>query len=91
MDFPGEVAAAIATNEVLVHGWDIARASGQPCDWPPELVEAAVAFVAPLAAQNPEGVPGMFGPARPARDRNSFSQLLALTGRDSDWRPSRTR
>jgi uncharacterized protein (TIGR03086 family) len=88
MDFPGEVAAAIATNEVIVHGWDIARASGQSCSWPPELVEAAVAFVSPLAVQNPKGVPGMFGPPEPADGRTPFNRLLALTGRDPDWQPS---
>src|SRR4051812_809519 len=37
-DLPGEVAGVIALNEVLVHGWDIAAASGQPWDCAPELV-----------------------------------------------------
>ena len=30
VDFPGEVAGMVALTEVVVHGWDLARATGQP-------------------------------------------------------------
>ena len=30
LDFPGEVVGVIALDELVVHGWDIPRASGQP-------------------------------------------------------------
>ena len=88
LDLPGEVVGAIAADEVIVHGWDIAVASGQTCDWPSELVEAAIGFVEPLASQNPEGLPGMFGPAVPLGDgARPLDRLLGMTGRDPDWRP----
>ncbi|WP_442737843.1 TIGR03086 family metal-binding protein [Streptomyces pseudogriseolus] len=30
VDMPGEVTAAVALDELVVHGWDLARATGQP-------------------------------------------------------------
>lgn len=46
VDLPGEVACIVALDEVIVHGWDIAVASGQSfaCD-DPSLVRAAYEFV----------------------------------------------
>jgi uncharacterized protein (TIGR03086 family) len=41
-DFPGEVTGVIALDEVVVHGWDIAAASGQQFRCEPHLLEAAV-------------------------------------------------
>src|SRR4051794_32919435 len=62
-DLPGEVAGVIALDEVVVHGWDIAVASGQAWDCPPELAQAAYGFVQPTASEHPDGTPGLFGPA----------------------------
>ncbi len=30
VELPGEVAGAVALNELVVHGWDLARSTGQP-------------------------------------------------------------
>ncbi len=88
MDLPGPVAASIAIDEVIVHGWDLAVATDQVAEWPDPLVEAAVTFVEPTASQNPEGIPGMFGAARPWEPTDPpLDRLLALTGRDRAWRP----
>src|SRR5207248_426338 len=40
VELPGEVAGVVALDELVVHGWDVARASGQPYDPDPDLVEA---------------------------------------------------
>jgi uncharacterized protein (TIGR03086 family) len=40
-DVPGEVALAIHTVETIVHGWDLARATGQPTEIEPELCAVA--------------------------------------------------
>ena len=32
IDLPGEVAGLVALDEVVIHGWDVARATGQPFD-----------------------------------------------------------
>ena len=70
VDMPGEVAGRVATNEVLVHGWDLAAAIRHEYSADAALVEAALEFVEPTASQNPDGVPGLFGPPlkhRPGR------------------------
>jgi uncharacterized protein (TIGR03086 family) len=86
IDLPGEIAGAVALDEVIVHGWDIAVASGQSFEWDPELVGAALEFVAVTAAGNPEGTPGLFGPpVSVSPDASIFDRLLGLTGRDLSW------
>ena len=85
-DVPSEIAGVIALNEVIVHSWDIAAATGQPFDCDAELVEAAAGFVRPTATANPDGVPGLFGPAVAVPDDASpLDQLLGLTGRHPTW------
>lgn len=87
-DLPGEVAGVIALDEVVVHGWDIAVASGQPFGCEQALLEAAYGFVQPTAEQNPTGVPGLFGPAVPVPpDAELLDRLIGMTGRDPAWRP----
>jgi uncharacterized protein (TIGR03086 family) len=86
-DLPAEVAAVVALNEVIVHGWDIAVASGQTFSCEPALVEAAYGFVRPTVAQNPGGTPGLFGPPVAVPDNETLlARLLGLTGRDPAWR-----
>jgi len=88
LDLPGEVAGLVAVNEVLVHGWDIAGASGQAFAAEPQLVEAATEFVHMAVAQNPRGTPGLFGPpVAVADDASPLDRLIGLTGRDPGWRP----
>ena len=87
LELPAPVAAAAGLNEVLVHGWDLAVATGQP--FPADdgsLTEAgatALAWVRSVAEQNPEGTPGLFGPPVPVPDNASpLHRLVGLTGRD---------
>jgi uncharacterized protein (TIGR03086 family) len=87
VELPGAVAGLVALDEVLVHGWDIAAATGQDYDCGPELAEGALGFVRGAVAQNPEGSPGLFGPPVPVPESApAFDQLLGLTGRDPSWR-----
>lgn len=86
VQMPGQVAALVAINEVVVHGWDIAAATGQPYDVTPELVAAAHTFVQASVAQNPDGTPGLFGPPVGVPDDASpTDRLIGLTGRDPAW------
>ncbi len=85
-DLPGELAGVIALDEVIVHGWDIAVASGQSFRCDPELVAAALGFVQPTVEQSPQGSPGLFGPPVPVPDgAPPLDRLLRLTGRDPAW------
>ncbi|GIH94649.1 TIGR03086 family metal-binding protein [Planobispora siamensis] len=87
---PGAVAGAAALDEVVVHGWDLAVATGQ--SYPgadPALAEVlgtAYRWVGTIAAEQPEGSPGLFGPPVPVPDDAPLmDRLLGLTGRDPHW------
>ena len=84
IDLPGETAGIVALDELVIHGWDVARASGQPygCDDP--SLQAVHAFVSQFAEE--DSPPGLFGPRVPvADDRPLLDRVLGLTGRDPDW------
>ncbi|NKZ06889.1 TIGR03086 family metal-binding protein [Actinomadura latina] len=91
IDLPGEQAGNVALNELVVHGWDIARATGRPYDVGEDEIEACLAFVAPAVEQSGgKGVPGLFGPAVDApADASSLDRLIAMTGRTPTWTPDR--
>ena len=88
IDLPAEVAGLVALDEVVVHGWDIAVASGQRFTCEPHLLEAAHGCVQAGVGENPQGTPGLFGPPVPvADDAPLLDRLIGLTGRDPGWRP----
>ena len=87
VDMPGEVAGLVALDEVVVHGWDIARASGQELHLPDAQLEGALAFVQASVDESPEGTPGLFGPPVPVPDDAPLlDRLIGLTGRDPHWK-----
>jgi uncharacterized protein (TIGR03086 family) len=43
-DLPGEFAARMLAGDVLIHGWDLARATGQDVDWNQELAADVLAW-----------------------------------------------
>ena len=84
VDLPGEIAGSVALAEVVIHGWDIARAIGQPYECDPATVQACLAH---LAQFDTSGTEGMFGPAVPiADDAPDLDRVIALSGRDPAWR-----
>lgn len=89
VDLPGEVAGLVALDEVVVHGWDVARASGQPYDVPEEELEAVLRFVAPFSEPGQEAArEGLFGPVVAVPDDAPLlDRVLGLTGRDPSWAP----
>ena len=83
VSLPGEMAASVAIDEVIVHGWDLATATGQYFEADPELLQVAYSFVQDSVEQNPAGTPGLFGPPVPVPDDAPLlHRLLGLTGRD---------
>ncbi|MGI8752325.1 MAG: TIGR03086 family metal-binding protein [Acidimicrobiales bacterium] len=88
LDLPGEIAGIVALDEVVVHGWDIAMASGQSFSCQPDLVAVAYEFVQSAVAQNPDGSARLFGPPVPVpEDAPLLDRLLGLAGRDPAWSP----
>lgn len=95
VEMPGSVAGLVALEELVVHGWDLARATGQPYDVDEPTLEVVRALVADFApADDPEQplvddgtLP--FGRAVPVPDdAPTLDQVVALTGRDPAWQPS---
>lgn len=85
VDLPGDVAGLVALDEVVLHGWDLARATGQAY----EADEAtAVALLPFVSGFDPGGTPGLFGPALDvSAESPAFDQVLARAGRDPGWTP----
>lgn len=85
VDLPAEVMGNVALAEVVLHGWDVARAVGAPYDSDPATLKACQAH---LAQFDPAGTEGMFGPAVPtADDASDLDKVVARSGRDPAWRP----
>ena len=86
VDLPGQVAALVALDELVVHGWDLAVATGQPFAPSDDDVRAAMSFVSSFDAPR-DG--NLFGPIVPVdASASPLDQLLGLTGRDPSWQPT---
>lgn len=85
VEMPAAMVAVVALDELVLHGWDLARALDRPYEPDPASVAACHGFVASMA--RPEGVPGLFGPPVPVDPAaGAFDKLLGLSGRDPAWR-----
>lgn len=89
VELPGEVAGLVALDELVVHGWDVARASGQPYDVDPGSLEAVHGFVAQFSEPGQEAArAGLFGPVVDVPDDAPWlDRVIGLTGRDPAWSP----
>jgi uncharacterized protein (TIGR03086 family) len=78
---PGPAVLHLRTVEALVHGWDLARATGQPVTFPDALVEQELAFSRDLLGRLPGGR-SPFAPPRPVPDdAPAIDRLAGLLGR----------
>ena len=85
---PGAAMGVVALNEVLVHGWDLAVATGQAYDVDPAAAQRCLEFTVESAAIAPEMRDAIFGPVVPVPDDAPvFDRLLGQTGRDPAWKP----
>jgi len=84
VDLPGDVAGLVALNEVVVHGWDLARASQQAFDPGPEAIAAVHEFLAQARADG--GPSPIFGPVVPVpADAPLLDRAIGLSGRHPRW------
>jgi len=85
-EMPGSMVASLVLADLVVHGWDLATATGQPVRADDRVVAAVHEFCVSMADQG--RAMGAFGaevpvpPSAPLLDRT-----LGLTGRDPNWTP----
>ena len=86
VDLPGQVAGLVALDELVLHGWDLARSTGQDYRLDEQTAAVCLEFVSGF---DPAGTPGMFGPAVPVDgDAPVLDRVVARSGRDPAWSPS---
>ena len=69
--------------DLLAHGWDLAKATGQAGHLPEDLAAQALTFA--RGQISPESRPGRFAPAQDAsEDAPAIDQLVAFLGRPLD-------
>ncbi|MGP4100060.1 TIGR03086 family metal-binding protein [Nonomuraea sp. KM90] len=86
---PAAQIAVVALDELVLHGWDLARATGQPFTCSPADTAAVLEFTTAAAApEQAAGREGLFGPVvEVPEDAPPFDRALGLAGRDPGWTP----
>jgi len=86
---PAEVMGSVALNELVIHGWDLAHATGQPYELDEEPAAASLAFTAQSAEPGQEASrEGIFGPVIDVPDDAPvLHRALGFSGRDPAWTP----
>ncbi|MGA5320606.1 TIGR03086 family metal-binding protein [Streptomyces seoulensis] len=86
VDLPGGIAGAVAADELVIHGWDLARALNLP--YTPDLPALASAYGFLLAAaEDPDRGNGLFGPVIEVPPNSPLlTRAVGLSGRDPEWR-----
>ena len=75
----------VATNEITIHGWDLARATGQSYVCDPATARALVGFLGQAGGGDGEG---LFGPVVDVPpDASPLDRAVGLCGRDPSWTP----
>lgn len=89
VDLPAEVAGLVVLDELVVHAWDVARASGLPYTVDDPTLQAVHTFITNFAAPGEESLrDGIFGPIVEVPSESPLlDQVVALTGRNPGWTP----
>ncbi|WP_345559130.1 TIGR03086 family metal-binding protein [Nonomuraea rosea] len=84
MGLPMPALAHMYLVDMVVHGWDLARATGQEYEPDPEAVSRALHFTGQMVEMGRQR--GAFGPPVPVpADAPPFDRLLGIIGRDPSW------
>lgn len=83
-EMPADMIGGMMLGELVVHGWDLARATGQHPRWSHPVLEYTLDMVAKTAEQGRQM--GVYGPEVPVPDAAPLlDRILGLTGRDPHW------
>ena len=86
IDMPGEIAGIVATDELVVHGWDLARATSQDFQVDDDAAAAALGFYSMFGDADRGDA---FGPAVDvAESASTLDRVVAASGRDPNWMPN---
>jgi uncharacterized protein (TIGR03086 family) len=83
-EFPAERFLGLATSETFVHGWDLASATGQPCDLDAKLAEQLLATareVMPASFRGPDTTAPFAPEVEAPPDASPAVRLAAFLGR----------
>ncbi len=85
-EMPAGFAATMFATDLVIHGWDLARATGQDYRVDDDTAEMTYRFVAETAEQGRSM--GIFGePVPVAEEAPALDRALGLSGRDPGWVP----
>ncbi len=89
---PAEAMGVVALDELVMHGWDLARATGQDFHCDEASAAAVLEFTSQSAAPEFAGQrEGLFGPVVPVpADAPVLDRALGFAGRDPGWTPAGT-
>jgi uncharacterized protein (TIGR03086 family) len=88
MGLPQRTLGLMMVVDLVVHGWDLALATGQPYEVGEPLLAATAEFLDTMGDMGRQM--GAFGPVVVVGDGTGrLGRLLALTGRDPAWRAGR--
>ena len=81
---PAPAVGELGLIELLLHGWDVARATGQSLEVSDELGAELLRCLKPTLDQGRQFE--VYGPEVPvAADASPFTRALGVSGRDPDW------
>jgi uncharacterized protein (TIGR03086 family) len=88
-DTPGEVCGLVCIDELVVHAWDLARATGQSYDCDQASLEGSLQFLGHFQVPGQEAPPGSpFGTVIEVPDAAPLlDRVVGMTGRDPAWTP----
>jgi uncharacterized protein (TIGR03086 family) len=85
LQLPAEFAGTIALDELIIHGWDLAKATGLPAGYDGPELEAVYALLQNVRSG---GIEGLFGPVVAVPSGASpLDTVVGLAGRDPSWLP----
>lgn len=86
VQMPATMIGHMALTELLMHGWDLARATGQQVDYGADAGREAHRFAAETAEMGRQM--GAYGAEVPVpAEATEFDRALGLAGRDPNWTP----
>ncbi len=85
-EYDADFAATITLFETVMHGWDLARATGQELQVSDDVGEAIFGIAQQVCNDDSRGEGNRFGPEINVSGRASaFEKALGLSGRDPAW------